>query len=290
MLYNRILLFDNSTIMHVLKHATDYKRLKKNEVSSYIIFNYLFRLQFLLRKIKPTVCVFALDSRESKRKKIFPDYKIKRKTRTKTSDEIKLDKIAYPQFTEIEEKVLPMLGFTNIFRTNGLEADDIIAKICKDNPQTDIFIVSNDEDLYQLLTDTICIINSRTNKFFTKQKFIDTYGIQPNDWKKIKAVGGCTSDEVPGIPGVGVKTIIKYLRKELPEHHKTYQKIKSKEYNSLILRNKKLVCLPFKGTPKYEIDFQNRPTKKGIKKVGEKYNFLPIQKDFKFWCETLRGY
>jgi DNA polymerase I len=183
-----------------------------------------------------------------------------------------------------------MLGYKNIFQTHGLEADDIIARICKDNPNCEIFIVSNDEDLYQLLTNTVCILNAKTNKYFTKHDFIKKYGIQPNDWKKIKSVAGCVSDEIPGIPGVGETTVINYLLGDLPSTYKTYQKIKSKEYNSLILRNKKLVCLPFKGTPKYEIDFQNRPTKKGIKKVGEKYNFLPMRKDYKYWCKTLRGF
>jgi hypothetical protein len=100
----------------------------------------------------------------------------------------------------------------------------------------------------------------------------------------------CTSDNVPGLVGVGEKTVINYLLGNLPEHHKTYQKIKDPKNVPLILRNKKLVCLPYKGTPIYDIDFQNIPTKKGIKKVGEKYNFSPIQKDFKFWCKILRGF
>jgi DNA polymerase-1 len=290
MLYNKILLFDNSALMHVLKHSTDIKRLKKNELDTYIIFNFLFRLQLLMRKIKPSVCIFARDSRTSKRQKIYPEYKQKRKTREKSQKEIELDRIAYPQFTEIEEKVIPLLGYKNIFQTNGLEADDIIASVCKHNKSSDIVIVSNDEDLYQLLTNTTCILNARSNKVITRQNFIKKYGIEPNDWKKVKAVGGCVSDNVVGLPGVAEKTVINYLLGNLPEHYKTHQKIKSKEYNSVILRNKKLVCLPFKGTPVYEIDFQNVPTKKGIKKVGEKYNFLPIKKDFKFWCKTLRGF
>jgi 5'-3' exonuclease len=289
MLHHRILLIDNSPVMHVLKHSTDFKRLKKNEVNSYIIINYLFRLQFLIKKVKPTVCVFALDAGESKRKEIFPAYKEKRKKTKKKPEQIELDKIAYPQFNEIENKVLPTLGFKNIFKTNGFEADDIIARICKDNKSSDIFIVSNDEDLYQLLTNTVCIINARTNKFFTKQDFIKKYRIQPNDWKKAKSLAGCISDEVPGIPGVGIPTVINYLNNELPTHYKTYQKIKNPKYYDLIMRNKRLVVLPFEGTPEYEIDFENKPTKKGIQKVAERYNFLPMKKDFKFWYKILRG-
>lgn len=288
---NRILLIDSSAVLHNLKHSHDLKRLKQNEKSTYIIFNFLFRLQFLMRKINPTVCVFARDSHseQSERRKIFPEYKLKR-TKEKKPEQIKLDEISYPQFTEIEEKILPTLGYTNIFKAPGLEADDIIASVCKNNPFCEIIIVTTDEDMYQLLTNTVCILNAKRIKYFTKQDFIKKYGIQPNDWKKVKSVSGCKTDEVPGIPGIGEKTIIKYLKQELPSHHKTYQKIKDPKYFNMIQRNKKLVILPFKGTPNYEIDFMNKPSKKGIQKVGDKYNFLPIKKDFKYWCKTLRGF
>jgi len=243
-----------------------------------------------MRKVRPTVCVFAKDSHneQAERRKIFPDYKIKR-TKEKKPEQIVLDDIAYPQFTEVEENILPMLGYTNIFKTPGLEADDVIASVCKNNPSCEIIIVTTDEDMYQLLTNTVCILNARRSKYFTKQDFIEKYGIEPIDWKKVKSVGGCRTDEVPGIPGIGEKTIIKYLRQELPSHHKTYQKIKNKKYFDLIQRNKKLVILPFQGTPTYEINFNNRPTKKGIKRVGEEYDFLPIKKDFNYWYKALRG-
>lgn len=289
MLNHRILLLDNSAVMHVLKHSTDIKRLKTNELHTYIIHNYLFRLQFLIKKVKPSICVFARDSRKSKRQIILPEYKQKRK-QNKKPEQIKLDKIAYPQFSEIEKKLLPMLGYKNIFITNGLEADDIIASICKTNKNSEIFIVTTDEDLYQLLSNTTCILNARSSKIFTRHDFIKKYKIEPKDWKKVKSVAGCKSDNVPGLKGVGEKTIINYLLGSLPEHHQTYKRIKDPANFDLIMRNKKLVCLPFKDTPTYDIDFQNIPTKKGIKKVGDYYNFSPIQKDFKFWCKILRGF
>lgn len=288
---NRILLIDNSAVLHILKHANDFNRLKNNEKSTYIIFNFLFRLQFLIKKVKPTVCVFARDSHtaKSKRRIIYPNYKIKRQ-KEKKPEQIALDNFAYPQFTEVEEYVLPKLGYTNIFKVPGLEADDIIASVCKSNPSSEIIIVTTDEDMYQLLTNTVCILNAKRIKYFTKQDFIKKYGIQPNDWKKVKAVAGCKTDEIPGIPGIGEKTIIKYLRRELPTHHKTYQKIKDKKYFNLIQRNKKLVILPFEGTPTFEIDFENKPTRKGIQIVGDKYKFLPIQQNIKQWCKILRGF
>lgn len=289
MFLHKILLIDLSAVLHILKHSN--QTIKKNELSSYIIHSFLFRLQLIVKKVNPTVCVFATDTNpnDSKRRKLFPDYKKKRQT-NKTQKQIELDSIAYPQFTEIEKKLLPLLGYKNIFKAQGLEADDIIAKICKDNPNSEIFIVSNDQDLYQLLTNTVCILNAKSLKFYTKNHFIKEYTIEPFQWKKVKSVGGCRTDGVPGIPGIGEKTIIKYINGELKPHLQSYQRIKDPNNFDLIMRNKKLTVLPFEGTPSYKIDFENKPTKKGIQKVGEKYNFLPIKKDFKYWCKTLRGY
>ncbi len=283
----KILIIDLSSVLHILKHAQ--KNVKTNELPSYIIHSFLFRLQYLVKQNRPDTIVFAVDSYSemSKRRKIFPDYKRKRREEKKP-EQIALDKIAYPQFSEIEKKILPKIGYVNIFKAPGLEADDVIASVCKDYKDNEIVIVTTDQDLYQLLTDTTCILNAQTAKFFTKADFKKKYGIDPIQWKKVKCFG-CSTDGVPGLPGVGEKTIIKYLKGELKPHLQTYQKIKDPANYDLIMRNKKLVVLPFKGTPHFRINFENRATKKGLKFIGEKYNFMPLKKDFDYWYKVLGG-
>jgi len=75
--------------------------------------------------------VFAFDSKTSKRKKLFPGYKQKRHTKDLTDEErAALDEFRV-QMRSLRRKILPALGFGNIFQVKGLEADDIIAAWCR---------------------------------------------------------------------------------------------------------------------------------------------------------------
>jgi hypothetical protein len=127
-----------------------------------------------------------------------------------------------PQFTELRLKVLTRLGFKNNFIQTGLEADDIIASVVKDHAWEfdQVYIVTSDEDLFQLLHNNVSIYNPREKKFYTKEDFINEKGIEPEMWHWVKAVAGCSGDNVKGIKGVGEKTAIKFLRNELKPGNK----------------------------------------------------------------------
>jgi len=285
----RILLLDTSSVLHIIKHGN--KNIKKKDQSTYIIFGFLLKLQLLMRKTKANICVFATDSmpEDSLRKKIYPNYKLKRNTKEKTEKELKLDAMAWPQFDLVEQDILPSMGYSNIFNTKGFEADDIIGKICKTYRNNEIVIVTSDQDMYQLLTDTVCILKPSTNTYYTKAKFIKEYGIEPKMWKRIKSMAGCTSDEVKGVSGVGEKTALKFLKNELPTHYKTYESLTSREGKDIINRNKSLVILPFRGTPNYKIT-EDRISKIKINNMAKKYNFPSICSDLDDWYLTLKGY
>ena len=284
----RILLIDTSSVLHTIKHGT--KQIREKDKSTYILFGFLLKLQLLMKKTKANTCIFARDSHPnmSIRKKISPGYKQKRNS-NKTPEQIKLDAIAYPQFTTIEEEILPEMGYTNVLYTERLEADDIIGSICKTYNKLEIVIVTNDQDMYQLLTDTTCILNPKTMQYFSKADFIKKYEINPNMWKRVKAIGGCSSDEVPGVQGVAEKTAIKYIKGILPHHHKTYKAIHSKEGKRVINRNKSLVILPFRRTPIYDIK-PDRLSKIKIQGVAKKYGFKPIETDVETWTRVLKGW
>jgi 5'-3' exonuclease len=284
---NRILLVDTSSILHTVKHGN--KKVRKKDQNSYITFGFLLKLQLLMRKTRANVCVFARDSHPdtSIRKKIFPDYKEKRRAR-KTEEQKKLDAIAYPQFTTVEKEILPKMGYQNIFYTERLEADDIIGSVCKTYSHCEIIIATNDHDMYQLLTDNVCIIDPKTTQYFTKKKFMDKYNIAPCMWKRIKTIAGCGSDEVPGVPGVAEKTVLKFLLGNLPSHYKTYKAIHSEEGQRIINRNKSLIILPFRGTPEYNIK-EDRLSKIRIHGMAKEYGFMSIVTDLENWYKILKG-
>ncbi len=155
----------------------------------------------------------------------------------------------FKQFNLLRDHLLFEVGFQNVFVKTGFEADDLMARLAATQGKTTI--VTGDEDLYQVLSPLVSIYSPGKKKEITKASFIQEYGITPEQWVEVKKIAGCTSDMIPGVPGVGEKTAIKYLRGELKETHKTYQAILAS--TEIIERNDWLVRLPLPGTPQLQI-------------------------------------
>lgn len=277
---------DTSALMHSAKYGLG-KKLTHNKIQTGMIYGFLLKLQLVVSRTQPDIVVFALDSRKSRRTKIYPEYKEQRH-KNKTENDKELDVSIYKQFDIITKHVIPGLGYRNNFQVRGLEADDIIASICKTHKQDEIIIASNDGDLYQLLTKRVSMFLTRNNSFFTRSDFLSKYRIKPKTWKYIKSIAGCTSDNVKGIKGVGETRAIAYCKGELPEHYKSYKAIKSKEGKRIVKRNKRLVWLPFKGTPEFTLK-PNRVTKRGIEKIAKEYNMQSILGALDSWYSKLKG-
>ena len=97
------------------------------------------------------------------------------------------------------------------------EADDIIGSITKmwsTNMQTDCLIYSNDKDFYQLLNQhTSQVFNQkRVETFYTINDFRNEFGIEPSQWIDVKALLGDSSDNVPGVAGVGAKSALPLIQ------------------------------------------------------------------------------
>lgn len=247
-----------------------------------IIYGFLRSLFSLSNQFKTNQFIFCWDSRESLRKKIYPDYKSNRH-KDLTEEEKESNRQAYIQFDKIK-KLLPEMGFNNVFEQVGYESDDIIASLVKPSTNGNIIIdhpvvVSSDKDLYQLL-DWCSIYNITKKETYTKDLFVREYGIQPFRWKKIKSIAGCGSDNVKGLEGVGERTVIRYLKGELKEETKTWQRIST--YDSDL--TKKLVSLPFEGC----IDFKEKIRKDDctpdkFRKVFEEYNCKSLLESLDKW-------
>lgn len=208
-----------------------------------IIYGFLMQIRKLAEDFKSNQFLFVWDSPKSYRKMIYPQYKANRLSQLTDIQRENL-KIAKDQFEELEFDVLPAMGFKNIYSVNGYEADDIIAYFTIRLPDN-YLIVSSDEDLYQLLyrsRSVECrIYNGR--KVFTLDDFVKGYGLNdPTDWIRVKAIAGCSTDNVQGVEGVGETKAIQYLRGTLPDG-KVKKRIQ--ESKDIIQRNLDLVCLPF---------------------------------------------
>ena len=116
-------------------------------------------------------------------------------------------------------------------------------------------VVSSDTDLYQLLSTRVSIWKPHKKEIYTSKDFSrDYYNLDPIQWVQVKALAGCTSDAIPGIPGVGEVTAGKFLRGLLKPASKAYQSIE--RFQSVWQNNLPLVRLPFEGTmiPKIQTD------------------------------------
>jgi 5'-3' exonuclease len=113
--------------------------------------------------------------------------------------------------------LLSKMGGLSI-QVENCEADDIIAYVCEKITDEEVIIVSTDRDLVQLLTDNRLFHDGRTGsaEILSESDVIQKYNLIPEYWQShwlmARAIAGDTSDGIPGIPGIGLNTAIKYVR------------------------------------------------------------------------------
>lgn len=163
----------------------------------------------IVKKLSPTKVVVAWDSKTStsKRRALFKDYKA---GRIKPGDDF------YAQIPLLEELV-KNLGWTFI-ELDDYEADDIIGTLSREADEAgdyETFIISSDLDMLQIVDDNTHMW--RILKGFTNIEQIDIpeieqkYGIKKSQFLDLKALKGDSSDNIPGVPGIGEKTAAKLL-------------------------------------------------------------------------------
>lgn len=243
------LLVDLNNEIHRCWHTTGY--LSHNGEATGIAYGVLRDLAIWSNKLSSGDFVFCLDGGRPKRMDDYPTYKGTRNKRRASPEEMAIYKSLNEQANELAFKILPDLGYhKSIFLHQGYEADDLIASVINNNsgPDVSFTIISSDKDLYQLLAEDVCIFKPMTKEIYTQLDFFQEWGIKPSRWAKVKAIAGCETDDIVGVSGVGEKTAAKYLRGELPVHHKTHAAI-SEQSQEQFQQNLILTRLPYPGTP-----------------------------------------
>ena len=90
----------------------------------------------------------------------------------------------------------------------GFEADDIIATYAKLGAEAglDVVIVSSDKDLMQLVNDRVCMLDPMKQKTLRHDEVVEKFGVGPDKVVDVQSLAGDSVDNVPGVPGIGVKT------------------------------------------------------------------------------------
>lgn len=225
-------------------------RLSHKDISTGVIYGFLKGITPLKDEFMTDDVVFCFEHRKNYRTDIYPSYKARRHKGEKTEEEKAAAKELAIQIHELRMRYLPQIGFNNVFSFCGMESDDIMARIALDNKdRCRIVLVTADNDLLQCLDENVQMYSPQKQKVFTDKWFRNHYGIEPRQWAVVKAIAGCTSDEVEGIKGVGELTALKYLRRELKPESAAFKKIMSPEGKRIVRRNRELVELPFKSCP-----------------------------------------
>lgn len=269
---SKLVMFDVSWLAYKAKYTM--KSLSFEEAPTGVIFGFLeqMRSTCLNPKVKSSRVGLFFDSRHSIRQTLYPEYKQKRRD-SRTPDEIKEMICMKEQVKRLRCEILPDVGFP-CFIQNGLESDDVMAQATNQILQGEHGImITADGDLFQCIKDNVHWYDPSParNLYLDVGTMRDTYGVGPNEWAEVKAIGGCDTDNVPGVAGVAEKTAIDYIWKMLP-NGKRKDAIESTEGQATIARNRKLVTLPHKSTnpiditpPKYNPD--------ALFKWGEKLGF-----------------
>lgn len=157
----------------------------------------------LLRDRKPEYLAAAFDGAGRVfRSEMFPEYKAQRSA---------MPEDLVPQIPVIRRV---FEGFrVPVLMQEGAEADDVIATVSRraEEQGLDVVICTADKDARQLLNDHVRILNLRTQKYLDVAGLMGDWGIRPDQVVDLLALTGDTADNVPGIPGIGLKTGSKLL-------------------------------------------------------------------------------
>ncbi len=181
--------------------------INKNHQNVSAVFGFFRNLFGLIKTDKPKCIIAAMDSKtKTFRHEMYEQYKA---TRQKTPEDL------HAQIPMIEE-VLAALGIP-VLRTDGFEADDIIATIsalCKQK-KIDLRILSADKDLMQLVDSSTIMMRPGKVAGYEKCDTNDVlaqWGVSPEKMLDILSLVGDTADNVPGVKGIGEKTAVKLLK------------------------------------------------------------------------------
>lgn len=204
----KVILVDGNNLLYRSYYATAYNgnmMMNSKNFPTNALYGFVNMMNKIIDEEKPTYIMVAFDKGKTFRHDKYETYKA---GRSETPDELKM------QFPKAKE-ILDALGI-KYYEIDNYEADDIIgtfASKISDNDEYAATIISSDKDLLQLITDDVEVKLLKTKDYIrmNKQVFIDTYGIEPIKMIDLKALMGDSSDNIPGVKGIGEKTALKLL-------------------------------------------------------------------------------
>jgi 5'-3' exonuclease len=195
---------------------------------------FLRSLAYVVNLVQPTrvICVFDGEGNTTNRKHLYADYKGNRKLKRVTN---------WSSFDNLEEEsaslsqqMLRLIDYLktlpiSIITRDKLEADDLIGYLA---PRFDSSIImSADQDFLQLCSDTVQVYSPIKKKFYGPKEVFDEYGLWPQNFINYKVLMGDSSDNLPGVKGLGPKKLYKLFPEITGDRKVTLQEIIQKGHD-----------------------------------------------------------
>ena len=198
-----IVLVDGSSYLFRAYHALPFLTNKQGEPTGAIL-GVINMLKKLPTKYKTDYVAVIFDAKgKSFRHDIYPKYKANRKS---MDDELRV------QIQPLHD-IIKRMGFPLIV-VDGVEADDVIGTLTKDLEKEDcrVVISTGDKDMAQLVNEKVVLFDSMNNVTADVAGIIQKYEVRPDQIIDCLALMGDSSDNIPGVPSVGPKTAVKWLK------------------------------------------------------------------------------
>ena len=254
----------------------------------------------VVRLIKPTRCIIVFDGKggSRRRKDIYPEYKANRANKTAFN--------RYQEFASLEDeqdsmrrqfgRVIQYLNCLPVttLSIDNVEADDIMAYIANEiytDDKNRVTICSTDRDFLQLVNNRISVWSPIKKKMYTPSVMQEEFGFSSKNYLLYRSFIGDKSDNIPGLKGVGPKSLIKYFPVFSEDRELTVEEIvqyannvdKKYKVHTLVSENKELLELNYKLMQLKEVDINGNAKMLTMNKVQgdiDKLNTLEFKKMF----------
>ena len=198
----------------------------------YGFLNMILPILSTLKSDDKVVCVFDA-SRQTFRQNIYPEYK---QNRTETP----ADLIAQ---SKMVQQCLGAMGMP-VLCVPGVEADDVIATLAKQycGTESKTRIITGDKDLMQLVSDCVYLYDGMKNREIYEPQVLEKFGVKPSRVVDVQALMGDSSDNVPGVPGIGPKKAAELINEfqSLDNLYDNLNNVKNERIRGLLRDNRDL--------------------------------------------------
>ncbi|EJO5346454.1 DNA polymerase I [Clostridium botulinum] len=223
----RLLILDSNSLLNRAFYALP-DLMTEEGIHTNAIYGFINMLLKMKEEINPDYIVATFDRKAPTfRHEEYKDYKAGRK---------KMPEELAQQFPIVKE-LLSALAIS-IFEIDGFEADDLIGtlSVFAEKEGIEVYIVTGDKDALQLATDNVKVVITKKGitekEIYDKNRMIEEFEVTPKEFIDVKGLMGDSSDNIPGVPGIGEKTAFKLI--------KEYKSIETVLENIENIRGKKL--------------------------------------------------